>query len=338
MDMTAADNEEPAETALAEASDWMFRMAAAPDDTSLRKALDTWLAADTAHAEAFLLAERAWRLSGETPPAFAAFWQESPRQSRQSRQSRRTRQRRSGTDRTAAPRRIVGLAAAAAAAILAMFAPTIALHLSADHVTGTGERRMIRLEDGSRVMLSGASAIVTDFRRDQRSITLAEGQAFFDVRRNIERPFVVRAAGMEVTVTGTAFDVDITPATLSVALAHGSVAVGHGGAPQARLKPGERLDIDRATGKMTLGAVSQPEIGAWRSGRLAVRGARFGDVAATLDRGFRGRIIVTDAFAAKRVTGVFDLSNPEQALDVLGRPYGAKVHKLTPWILIVTAT
>lgn len=72
----------------------------------------------------------------------------------------------------------------------------------------SGERAKVQLPDGTKVNINSASQISYphDFNGKKRIVEL-DGEAYFEVTPDKERPFVVKAAGLEITVLGTAFDV-----------------------------------------------------------------------------------------------------------------------------------
>jgi len=298
-----------------DALDWFLRARAAPGDRQLAAERDRWLAADPAHARAYARAERVWRLTGELPPA-----RPLPRARRGLR---------------------LGLAAAAAVAacLLAVAAPTLRLHLEADHLTDAGARRTVTLADGSAVELDAGSAVAVRYTGAARGVDLLRGAAFFRVLPNAERPFRVVAGEVSVTVTGTAFEVERSADAVAVAVESGSVRVGFavaGAAREAALRPGERLTVGR--GGATLAAPGPGRVASWRSGRLAVDGATVAEVTAAVRRHHAGVIVLADAaLAQRRVTGIFDLADPAAALAAAVQPHAGRVRVLTPWVLVVSA-
>ncbi|WP_334186146.1 FecR family protein [Novosphingobium sp.] len=327
----------PEEVLLA-ASDWHLRLQDDPEDIELRGAFETWLARDDAHRAGWALLEESIALARQTEPVHRADWQarrnDLPAVAAPSR-----RKARPAGPRSRAMKR-AGLSAVAAVLVAVVAGPQVLLQLRADHVSGTGKIEHFALEDGSQVILSAGSAISQDFNRSRRHIGLLEGEAWFDVAHDSARPFTVQAQDMTVTVTGTAFDVAMTDETLSVSVARGSVRVeGEGGSRlAAALKPGQRLSLDRRTGRATVLAISPLEIGAWRSGRLAVRNASVADVVEVLERHFPGRVILRgEALRTARVTGVYDLADPVGSLETLLDASGATMTRITPWLILVSA-
>lgn len=314
-----ADGGEAADPAREQALDWLLELRSDTPGPSRQHDFAAWLAASEAHRRAFARAERAWRVTGALAPAPSAG---SPHGVL----ARRRRFRR---------RAAVAVAAAAAIALVAL-APTLRVALLADHRTGTGEIRQVALPDGSTADLDADSAIAVDFAHG-RAVDLLEGRAYFSVSADAARPFTVRADPAEVTVTGTGFDVDLGSDAATIAVAAGTVEVSVAGAPSVRLAPGDRLSVDRATGTAMRDRVPARHVAAWRGGRLVVDGITLGRLAEELARHHVGGIVVADDdLAQRRVTGVFDLADPNAALRAAVLPHGGRVTRLTPFLLLVS--
>jgi len=335
--MTAQMHSDPSDDAIAEAAEWMFRVDQAPGDTALQAELAAWRIAGPDHEAAWLIAVRAWSLSGELGPVLVDRWiapaQPVP-------PARRTRSRRwmrmAGASRSG--RRDLAAGGIVAALALLLSLPSLSLLLRADHRTASGATEDIVLADGSRVALGGDSALAEHFSDRGRAVALLRGEAFFDVAHDGRRPFTVAADDITVTVTGTAFDVSMTPASLIVAVERGSVTVEReAGDPVAvALAPGDWLSIDRRSGAHAVSKVSLAEVGTWRQGRLAVRAARLGDEVDAIDRQYSGMIVMRGEIDARRVTGVYDLADPDRALRMLARSHGLRIRRMTPWVTLLS--
>ena len=76
-------------------------------------------------------------------------------------------------------------------------------------VTKNGNRTKIVLPDGSQVWLNAGSKLDYNnfvFNKDLREVTL-DGEAYFDVTKNAEKPFIIHTKKMDVKVIGTAFNI-----------------------------------------------------------------------------------------------------------------------------------
>ncbi|MDR1415100.1 MAG: DUF4974 domain-containing protein [Odoribacteraceae bacterium] len=108
-----------------------------------------------------------------------------------------------------------------------------------------GGEYQLELTDGTLITLNAESRIRYPNRFDgpERRVEL-EGEAFFDVTHQPDRPFIVSGAKMQVRVLGTSFNLKVYPDERQQAtLLTGSVEVDCGG-ERARLRPGEQLTWD----------------------------------------------------------------------------------------------
>ncbi|MFK0091127.1 FecR family protein [Pseudomonas sp. NPDC090592] len=305
-----------------QALDWLLRLQQSPDDPQLRGAFEQWCASDTANAQAYQKAERVWQLTGQLAPTTTELWPKAevlplPIKRR--------------------PGRRWWLGAAVAACLLVAVAPSLSLRLQADYRTAQGETRDITLADGSVVQMDSDTAIAVDYSGDHRDVKLLAGQAFFEVMPDKAKPFHVRADDVKVTVTGTAFNVELRPGRVGVDVQHGSVRVEDTAAAQLlanALTAGQRLRY--ADGQVQLRAFVPSQAAAWRQGQLIADDQTVAEVVQALARYVPGEVLLRDdALGAKRVTGVYDLRKPEAALRAVVRPHGGQVRSYGPWLLVL---
>ncbi|MFB9949249.1 FecR domain-containing protein [Rhizobium puerariae] len=310
-----------------EATDWLIRIRENPDDPQVRSGFEEWVLRSPDHRREWQETCRMWQAAGEAgrPRARVA----APKT--------RRRASRGGI----APRAIGAAVAAGISLCLAALAgPAILLGLQADYQTSTAESRNVTLEDGSTVLLAPDSAISVAFSASGRQVALLEGEAYFDVARDVSRPFVVDGGGLKVEVLGTAFDVRIGGDTTEVALARGIVKASAsvaGKVAERALAPGDVVMLDRATGELTRSNIAVADIGAWRDGRLYVVDQTVESVIEQIQRYHPAWISVPDrALAQQKVTGIYDLTAPDQALGALVDPYGGKVRKVSGYLRVVS--
>jgi transmembrane sensor len=213
----------------------------------------------------------------------------------------------------------------------------MALRLRAQELTGAGEVRSVTLDDGTRVTLAPDSAVSFDIGDKDRSAHLLRGRAYFDVAHDESRPFRVMADDTVVTVLGTAFEVDGVSADAAVAVRRGIVAVdyaGHG--PRTVLHRGETVSL-AADGHAQRGAMRAERVAGWVDGRMFVKDRPVGEVLDALRPWYGGYMVVRGAgLASRRVTGIYDLRDPEAALSALGKAHPIRIRRITPWLKIVT--
>lgn len=164
----------------------------------------------------------------------------------------------------------------------------------------TDTDRVVTLEDGSSVHLNRHSRMSVRMTADQRTVTLDQGEAAFDVVHRAERPFVVLSGDRSVRVLGTAFDVLSYKGRYRVAVQRGAVAVDTGANDAgARLSAGQVVERRGQAGPV-LSTVSPEEAVSWTQGTLIYRNAPLASVADDLSRYLDKPVIVADP--AKRVT------------------------------------
>lgn len=189
----------------------------------------------------------------------------------------------------------------------------------ADFTTGIGEQRTETLPDGSTVRLNARTALSVDFTAGKRALVLHSGQATFSVAHDAGRPFVVSAANGRTQAIGTVFDVDMRPAEVVVTVLEGTVAVSTDAVGAERVMAGADHQVRYAEGQtVQAGSVDAESETAWRRGKLIFNGKPLGDVVAEIRR-YRGGgiVILSDRLRALKVTGVFELSDPDAILGAI---------------------
>lgn len=166
--------------------------------------------------------------------------------------------------------------------------------------TGPGQKKTIRLLDGTTVYLNSASSIRygEDYNDQSRKISL-EGEAFFQVVKDPGKPFIVDFRGLFTKVLGTSFNINAYPENKSahVEVASGKVEVGKlknmtlRDSAFAVLAPGRQLSYSFSAGKALLSDVDDIiAIGDWKQGVLRFKGEDFAQVASRLEKWYHVKI------------------------------------------------
>jgi len=321
-----------------DASHWYVRLREDGDDTAVKAEFAAWLQADPLHAEAWESMTATMAAAARARADLRGYSREGqampPRSA--SRRDRRVPPRRRSRFRMA-----VAATAAACAVAVAVALPSVSLRLRSDHITGAGEIERVRLADGSTVQLGPGSAIAVDYDGAGRTVRLLAGQAMFDVTRDPSRPFRVAAGDVTTTVLGTRFDVRMIGEATSVSVNRGHVQVEDAGAaPPTRrdLRAGDWVRID-AHHAMLAGSIAPELVGSWRQANVLAENRTIASVIEEMRPWYGGRIVVTDAaLAARPVTGIYNLRDPAQALAMIVKPYGGRITRITPWLLIVSGS
>lgn len=206
--------------------------------------------------------------------------------------------------------------------------------LQSDEYTGTGETRRAMLEDGSTVDLDADTAFALEFDNQVRGIHLQRGRAFFDVAAD-PRPFRVRAEGGIITALGTRFSVHLWDGSTTIAVEEHAVTVQSTGLDEVRVEEGERISF----GNGAPGTVEPFDAyieTAWLRGKLIFEDRPLRQVLADVNRYRSGTIQVTsDRLLDMRVSGIFDISNPDGVLEAIENTLPVRSTHVTRYLVVL---
>ena len=204
----------------------------------------------------------------------------------------------------------------------------------ADYRTSTGERRTVRLSDGTTAELSTATALSLAFDGQTRRLLLHAGEAFFTVAPDPTRPFTVEAAGGSITALGTAFAVAHHASDVRVTVTQHTVLVATGTA-RVQLPAGHQLHY--SGGQLGAAEAVNPDMAlAWRQGHLVFLATPFGQVIKALEPWHPGRILVMDAALASRpVTVMINIRRPKTMLHTLRSTLPIRVATFSPYLTLI---
>jgi transmembrane sensor len=313
-----------------EAAVWLARLHS--DDRSERTeaAFRRWLAASPAHRAAFERVTGVW---------------ESTSNLRREPAPPRAR----GIGR-ALRRAIVGSAATLAVCALISIGVLFLVRLDDStkvqvFATAHGERRILMLSDGSRLMLNTNSRAKVAFSSRARQITLEAGQARFDVARNPARPFVVRAGERQIVAIGTTFDVRWTDDRLLVVLVEGRVAILPTSASPLTaisssaltLEAGERLEFQGpALAVRSVARLDREE--AWVTGRVIFDSTRLGVAVEEINRYAPQQIRLTNpSLAELPVSGTFSVDDAGAFARTVAQAFSLRITEDPDAILLGSA-
>lgn len=174
--------------------------------------------------------------------------------------------------------------------------------------TGVGEQRSQELPDGSIVALNVVTRARYDLNDRERVVNLKEGEATFVVRKDPDRPFLVRAGGYEVRAIGTAFNVRNRDRSLDVAVKEGVVEVRRlaGGAKPVLLRAGQRFHVQDTTEHTLKHAkisnVSTTSVDEWRQRVLTYEDAPVDQVVRDLNRFYERPVSADPSLGRRHVT------------------------------------
>lgn len=134
--------------------------------------------------------------------------------------------------------------------------------------TPLGGQYQLTLADGSAVWLNAGSQLRynTGFGKSNRDLHLV-GEAYFDVAKNPDLPFMVNTQDQQIEVLGTAFNVSAyaDEPMVKTTLQRGALTVTSE-AQRLTLKPNQQSVWDKAAQKMAIRDVHASSIVAWKDG------------------------------------------------------------------------
>ena len=253
------------------AADWLARRVSEDWNEDAQAGLNAWLTESPAHRIAFLRLNGAWshtyRLSvlrrpGDEPVAVRKF------------------------------RPLFGKAVAAFA-VLAVLGAAATIYLSKPRqeifTTATGSHETITLADGSQIELNTDTVLRTNLDANRRTVWLDRGEAYFQIKHDAARPFVVMADGHRVMDLGNEVPGPAQYGPVQVAVVEGRVRFDTAqDTPQSALRVLTPGDVIVATANATaidakIAAKIGNELG-WRRGLLVFDHASLASVAAEFNR------------------------------------------------------
>ena len=180
-----------------------------------------------------------------------------------------------------------------------------------------GEYTLV-LADGSKVFLNAESSLKYPvlFSGDLRKVKL-EGEAYFEVKRNPEKPFVVDIGGMQVNVLGTTFGIRAyaDEREIRTTLVSGRVNVS-AGKQVYELKPSEQAVFDKQTEAVKVAAVDTELFVGWKDGRLVFDNCSLERILKDLGRWYSFEVFYATS-AAKEIPFSLNIRKHEKFAQVL---------------------
>ena len=189
--------------------------------------------------------------------------------------------------------------------------------------TAYGEQKRLVLPDSSEVWLNAGSTITypKTFTKENRVVTL-DGEAYFSVRKDDAKPFIVETSQLSVKVLGTKFNVKAyaNDANITTTLTSGKVEVSTQSRPPQTLKPNEQLTYDKSTSDIEISTVDTVDTNSWVKGKIIFTNATAEEIFRTLERRYDTVIDHSTDFSASRRYTVKFLKdeNLDEMLNILG--------------------
>ena len=221
---------------------------------------------------------------------------------------------------------------------------------AAEYQTAVGELKAVSLPDGSNVRLNTASKMDVSFNRESRVVRLAEGEAYFDVSHNPDKPFVVYAGKFAIKAIGTAFSVQVIDDGVDVTVTEGRVevvsmkdTVHQSSVPNLKqiddastrvpMVKGQHVIFNEEKQEIELAQQVKPEDIekklSWRDGMLIFDNDSLEDVVSEINRYTSTKIVISDSdLRDLRFGGYFRIDDMSSILDTFEEAFGIKVDRI----------
>lgn len=151
-----------------------------------------------------------------------------------------------------------------------------------------GEYSLV-LSDGTKVFLNSMSKLVfpVRFSGDKREVSL-EGEAYFEVRKDKQHPFVVSVNGMQINVLGTKFNVNAYPDEQKTytTLVEGRVRINSENRQEKEwlLEPDQQVIFDKSNSETVIRNVDAKQFMQWTTGTYTFTNQSLGEIMKSLSR------------------------------------------------------
>ncbi|MEM8527909.1 MAG: FecR domain-containing protein [Bacteroidota bacterium] len=201
-------------------------------------------------------------------------------------------------------------------------------------VNQENEPQQIELSDGSKVILNQAATLRFTIG-EQRKVELT-GDAFFDVKRDENLPFVIQADEVEVEVLGTSFYVDsrAQETAIEVIVESGKVAVRAKGQEQI-LNPNEQAVYSKVNQSLAKQNNEDQNFNSLKTNILKFENANLEEVVSTLERQYNADIRLTsEALKECEIDATFKDKSLDAVLAILSSTFGIEVTQRNEEIIL----
>jgi transmembrane sensor len=210
------------------------------------------------------------------------------------------------------PKSMIKLAVAlAAAAVVLLFAGVYLLRpkpagLVALNI-GANQHGQAELPDGSKIWVNSLSSVTypKEFKGETREISLS-GEAYFDIKHDPSKPFIIHTGNVVTTVLGTAFNIkeDKLLHIVVVTVTRGKVSVANGSRLLGVITPNQQISFNTASRQLNRTSVDAAKTIAWQTDTINFNNITLAAAARQLEQRFGVKItFANDKVKNCRFTG-----------------------------------
>ena len=186
-----------------------------------------------------------------------------------------------------------------------------------------GKRFEVVLSDGTKVFLNAGSSLRYPivFIEGRKREVLLDGEAYFDVTKDDEHPFVVNVGLLNVEVLGTKFIISsyTEDKKINTVLVEGSVSLQYNDKDKILLKPEYKASWDKANKQISIDRVDTNTYTGWMDGKFIFDDLKFKNILEKLERYYN--VDIENHYKEmenKRFTSSFEVEEIDKILNVFG--------------------
>ena len=159
-------------------------------------------------------------------------------------------------------------------------------------------KQLVHLPDGSTVLLNDNSTLKYDqdsFDSKTREVTLT-GEAFFDIKHNPEKPFIVHTGKIQTRVLGTAFNINAKNSSdnVEVTVARGKVQVGDTEKIYGIIIPNQQIKVNKTTLNYQQNTISAAVVTEWKSNYLILDDINMAEAVSLISQKYKVQILISN--------------------------------------------
>lgn len=197
--------------------------------------------------------------------------------------------------------------------------------------TGVGETLEYQLPDGSKIWLNHSSVLSypQEFGNVTREIYL-EGEAFFEIAPDSNRPFIIHANNTLTQVVGTSFGIKAIKNTgeVLVTVSTGVVNLSvEGKESHIELRQGEQGVCHTIRKKLDKMNVPDPNLLAWKTKILVFKQSSLAEVAGVIESAYQIPVSVDSSMIDLQLTSTFEKLSLDEVLEIIGMTMPIHISK-----------
>ena len=190
-----------------------------------------------------------------------------------------------------------------------------------EKMSAKGETKSLLLADGTKVILNSDTKLIipSNFNKEERIIEL-EGEGFFDVTPDPDKPFIIKSGETRVKVLGTSFDFKSYKEDefIKLTVSTGKVRVNMIDQDlQLAVSPNEHLSISKIDGNVRKESIEENNYIKWIHGSLYFNKEPIREVLKTINRTYNRKVILQCENCDYRITGTHDNKSIEAVIEAI---------------------